>query len=67
MSEPEVIVGDITTLSVAAIVNAANPALAPGGGVCGAFIARREKRWPRRVANWVRALSARPGSPAATT
>jgi O-acetyl-ADP-ribose deacetylase len=30
---------DITTADVSAIVNAANPALAPGGGVCGAIFA----------------------------
>jgi O-acetyl-ADP-ribose deacetylase (regulator of RNase III) len=33
----EVVEGDITALDVDAIVNAANAALAPGGGVCGAI------------------------------
>jgi O-acetyl-ADP-ribose deacetylase (regulator of RNase III) len=37
MSPLRVVQGDITTLKVDAIVNAANDRLAPGGGVCGAI------------------------------
>lgn len=33
----EIVEGDITALPVDAVVNAANEALAPGGGVCGAI------------------------------
>ena len=39
MTDLEAIPGDITTQAVDAIVNAANPALARGAGVCGAIFA----------------------------
>jgi O-acetyl-ADP-ribose deacetylase (regulator of RNase III) len=37
MAAIALVTGDITAQAVDAVVNAANPALAPGGGVCGAI------------------------------
>lgn len=37
MTTPDIVTGDITSLDVDAVVNAANERLARGGGVCGAI------------------------------
>lgn len=46
--------GDITTLSTDAVVNAANPDLAPGSGVCGAIHRAGGFRVTRACMDWTR-------------
>ncbi len=54
---------DITTLDVDAVVNAANPSLEPGGGVCGAIYAAAG---PRLEEHTRRLTPIRPGEAVAT-
>lgn len=59
--------GDITNVAADAIVNAANPQLLPGGGVCGAIHAAAGPELARACAAWVREHGPVPTGSAAIT
>jgi len=67
MSAVRLVLGDITTFSADAIVNAANPQLLPGGGVCGAIHAAAGPDLARACAEYVLQHGAVPVGEAAMT
>lgn len=67
MPLPTLILGDITTVSADAIVDAANSGLAGGGGVDGAIHAAAGPELARACAEWVREHGRVPAGSAALT
>ena len=67
MADVHLVLGDITTVSADAIVNASNPQLLPGGGVCGAIHAAAGPDLARACREYVRQHGAVPVGHAAMT